>query len=130
MKTRNSNFELMRICSMFFIVIGHTFSWGGIIGTVNNNSKMIIYLIYGIIAVHVNSFVLLTGYYQSSAKFKSRKIFNLLILMLCYRIVLYTFSVFMGFIPFYSKFIFIYDILPLANFSYWYLNVYFVLYHF
>ena len=58
MKERNSNFELMRIISMLFIVIGHTLSWGGVTSSTDGVLKLIIYIVYSLIAVHVNSFVL------------------------------------------------------------------------
>lgn len=60
MRNRNSSFELMRIVSMIFIVIGHTLSWGGVTDSANDFLKLIIYIIYALIVVHVNSFVLLT----------------------------------------------------------------------
>lgn len=73
MRNRNSSFELMRIVSMIFIVIGHTLSWGGVTDSANDFLKLIIYIIYALIVVHVNSFVLLTGYYQVQSKFKIKK---------------------------------------------------------
>ena len=45
MKDKSSNFELMRICSMFLIVLGHTLSWVGIVEHADSNTKFIIYLI-------------------------------------------------------------------------------------
>ena len=46
MRNRNSSFELMRIVSMIFIVIGHTLSWGGVTDSANDFLKLIIYIIY------------------------------------------------------------------------------------
>ena len=128
MKDKSSNFELMRICSMFLIVLGHTLSWGGIVEHADSNTKFIIYLIYGFIVVHVNSFILLTGYFQSTGKFKIKKIINLICLMLFYRIIFYTISVLLGWQPFYGVGTFIYNLLPIDNYSYWFLNIYIVLY--
>lgn len=45
MRNRNSSFELMRIVSMIFIVIGHTLSWGGVTDSANDFLKLIIYII-------------------------------------------------------------------------------------
>ena len=126
--SRNSNFELMRICSMFLIVFSHTLSWGGITDHADSNTQFIIYLLYGFFVVHVNSFILLTGYFQSTGKFKGKKVFNLVCLMLFYRFILYFLSVIMGWQPFYNMPNFIYNLLPIENLNYWFLNVYIVLY--
>ena len=128
MKNRNSSFELMRIVSMIFIVIGHTLSWGGVTDSANDFLKLIIYIIYALIVVHVNSFVLLTGYYQVQSKFKIKKVINILILMLFYRIFCLIIAINLDWIQYVGIKDLILKILPLSNFSYWYLNVYIVLY--
>ena len=38
---RNSNHELMRILSMFFIVLGHVFLFGGLLDTTNRYVSII-----------------------------------------------------------------------------------------
>lgn len=128
MRNRNSNFELMRIVSMLFIVIGHTLSWGGVTDSANDFLKLIIYIIYALIVVHVNSFVLLTGYYQVQSKFKIKKVINILILMLFYRIFCLIIAINLDWIQCVGIKDLILKIVPLSNFSYWYLNVYIVLY--
>lgn len=128
MRNRNSSFELMRIVSMIFIVIGHTLSWGGVTDSANDFLKLIIYIIYALIVVHVNSFVLLTGYYQVQSKFKIKKVINILILMLFYRIFCLIIAINLDWIQYVGIKDLILKILPLSNFSYWYLNVYIVLY--
>ena len=57
---RQSNFELMRIVSMLFIIIWHIIVHGGIINC-TGTLKLVIDFIYLFTVVHVNSFVLLTG---------------------------------------------------------------------
>ena len=128
MRNRNSSFELMRIVSMIFIVIGHTLSWGGVTDSANDFLKLIIYIIYALIVVHVNLFVLLTGYYQVQSKFKIKKVINILILMLFYRIFCLIIAINLDWIQYVGIKDLILKILPLSNFSYWYLNVYIVLY--
>ena len=128
MRNRNSSFELMRIVSMIFIVIGHTLSWGGVTDSANDFLKLIIYIIYALIVVHVNSFVLLTGYYQVQSKFKIKKVINILILMLFYRFFCLIIAINLDWIQYVGIKDLILKIVPLSNFSYWYLNVYIVLY--
>ena len=127
-KERESKFELMRIISMLYIVIGHTLSWGGITSKTNGITTLLIYFIYAMIVVHVNSFVLLTGYYQYKSKFKISKITNLLLLMITYRIVLYIISIILDWQPFEGIYSFIFNMIPISNFSYWFLNIYIILY--
>ena len=67
---RNSNHELMRIISMFFIVLWHCILAGNLTNTSNPNTSMIYTLIQLIIIIHVNSYVLVSGYYQSKSTFK------------------------------------------------------------
>lgn len=64
-KIRNSNFELMRIISMFLIVLYHTIYHGHIIQNSTTLFLKTFFLILEIITiVHVNSFVLVSGYYR------------------------------------------------------------------
>ena len=128
MKKRNSNFELMRIVSMLFIVIGHTLSWGGVTDLSSETLKLLIYIVYALITVHVNSFILLTGYFQLQSKFKSRKVINLLFLMLFYRVFCLFLAWKIGWMQYDGIGSILLKLLPLSNFSYWYLNVYIVLY--
>ena len=64
-RERNSNHELMRILSMFFIVLGHVFLFGKLLDTPNKSMSIIYYFFEFILIVHVNSYVLVSGYYQS-----------------------------------------------------------------
>jgi len=128
MLQRKSNFELMRIISMIFIVLGHTLSWGGITDKTYGIVRLLIYFIYSIIVVHVNSYVLLTGYYQSKSKFRISKIVKLVCLMLFYRIFFYCLAIVCGCKQYFGFSDFIFNLLPLSNFSYWFLNVYIILY--
>ena len=61
---RNSNHELMRILSMFFIVLWHVILAGGLATASNPNTRMFYTFLQFIIIVHVNSYVLVSGYYQ------------------------------------------------------------------
>lgn len=57
-RERNSNHELMRILSMFFIVLGHVFLFGRLLDTPNKSMSIIYYFFEFILIVHVNSYVL------------------------------------------------------------------------
>ena len=85
---RNSNHELMRILSMFFIVLWHVIIAGGLATTSNPNTRMLYTLIQFIIIVHVNSYVLVSGYYQSKSTFKQSKLWKIINSAWFYRVVI------------------------------------------
>ena len=76
---RNSNHELMRIISMFLIVLGHSILFGNALKNSQNESVTMILMIWEfILLVHVNSFALLTGYYQSNSTFKQSALWKII----------------------------------------------------
>lgn len=76
-KNRNSNFELLKIVSMFLIVLGHIIIHGKILNNTSGTINVILRIIEAILIIHVNSFILVTGYYQSKKKFNLKKVFKL-----------------------------------------------------
>ena len=128
-KERESSFELMRILSMFFVVLYHfLISTGGSI--LNNSSGNVLVFwewISMIIIVHVNSFILSTGYFQYKQKFSWKKFFSLLIMGYMYKVIisiilqlvyhtpLSSVEILRTFSPFYFN-------------NYWFLSVYLLLY--
>ena len=127
MKKRVSNFELMRIISMLFIVTTHIFSWGGVMNASSYEIQKIIYFIYAIISIHVNSFVLVTGYFQSKAKFKISKVIRLLLIMWFYKATLTIIGYKLGWFTL-SKFELLWNISPFDLSNYWFIKLYIVLY--
>ena len=87
-RERNSNHELMRILSMFFIVLGHVFLFGRLLDTPNKSMSIIYYFFEFILIVHVNSYVLVSGYYQSKSKFKQKQLLKIINASWFYRIVI------------------------------------------
>ena len=70
-KIRNSNYELMRIVSMFLIVLYHVIYHGQVLQNCHNEgAKIILELLEFFTLVHVNSFILVSGYFQSTSRFK------------------------------------------------------------
>lgn len=69
-KGRNSNFELLRIVSMFMIVIWHFIIHSGIYYNTSGYSHILIQFVCALLMIHVNSFVLLSGYFQSDKPMK------------------------------------------------------------
>lgn len=89
-KIRESNFELMRIVSMFFIVLFHMIivTGGNVINHTTGLTHQFISFIALIIIVHVNSFVLLSGYFQYDKKASSKKVISLIGMAWFYKIII------------------------------------------
>lgn len=125
---RNSNFELLRIISMFFIVLGHTIIHGNIINnTINPSIKVIFEIIMLILIVHVNSYILVTGYFQSKSTFKQSKLWQILVQCLFYRIVIVFLLAILKVKTFNAVELF-HAIFPLNLNEYWFIGNYLMLY--
>lgn len=74
---RKSNYELMRITSMIFIVIYHIIMHCCFESKSTGSMSIIINFINALIVVHVNSFILLTGYFQCKTKLKLSRVISL-----------------------------------------------------
>lgn len=79
-KERSSNFELMRIISMFFIVVYHfLLTTGGQLITHTTGLINIFFVFLSlIIIVHVNSFIIVSGYFQYDKKVSIKKVLSLI----------------------------------------------------
>ena len=125
---RNSNYELMRITSMFLIVVWHIICHGHVIDNCSNSClKIIIQFIYFFAVVHVNSFILLSGYFQSKSTFKQSKMWSILNANWFYRVVILFFLILIGLFS-ESKAVVIREILPININQYWFVQCYVLLY--
>lgn len=95
-KERNSSYELMRIVSMFLIVLYHVIVHGKMIENCENAGlKILLELIKFFTLVHVNSFILVTGYFQINSKFNQKKLWSLIESNWFYRLaIMILFSIF------------------------------------
>lgn len=127
-KERNSNYELMRIISMFLIVLYHTILHGGTINlAINPYCKEILHLLELITIVHVNSFILVSGYFQSEGKFKLSKLFELMLLCFFYKFVIIVLFQHFDIISL-SKGQIVKELFPIEIVQNWYFKYYILLY--
>lgn len=124
---RNSNHELMRILSMFFIVLGHVFLFGGLLDTTNRNVSIIYNFLEFILIVHVNSYVLVSGYYQSKSTFKQSKLWKIINSAWFYRVVIMLSFSLIGIISI-DKVQIVKDLIPIGIDNYWFIKTYIILY--
>ena len=124
---RQSNFELMRIISMFMIVLWHVIFHTNMFYNTSGTTGYIIEFIYLIIIVHVNSYVLVTGYFQYNKKIKPKKIWGLIGSVWFYNI-LFTFIAMAFKLQKINKVEFLENTSILNINSYWFINYYIILY--
>lgn len=123
---RQSNFELMRILSMIFVVMWHLILHGGLYNTTGVTKMGLEFLIL-LGVVHINSFVLISGYFQYEKKFSLSKFLNILFISWFYKAVISLIFHFSGMVTL-SKLDLVKELLPLDFRNYWYINCYLLLY--
>ena len=131
MKVRKSNFELLRIISMLFIIVWHIIIHGHMIENCQNETlKILLTILEYIIVVHVNSFVIVTGYFQSQNKFKSKKLLTLIFQVIFYSIIVYLVALKIGIINDFNYLTFFDKFNLNALGEYWFMKTYIILYIF
>ena len=125
-KIKQSNLELMRIISMFFIVLYHVIYHGQTLNNTNGTILLILQFIICITLVHVNSFILITGYFQYDKKFKLKKFMQIFTLAYFYKIIIYIIGICLKFAT--INYIDIFNTLNPFYIPYWYIACYLILY--
>lgn len=126
-KMRNSNFELMRIVSMFFIVIYHIIIHGKLLENSHGTTHFVLYIILATCIVHVNSFILVTGYFQCKSKLKFTKVIQLNNSIWFYTVSIVLFFIIVKGNTFNSTEL-LKTFLPISYNDYWFLTNYLILY--
>lgn len=99
--TRDSNFELLRIILMLFIVLHHYCVNSGFpqimdLGNITSNTILVQFMaIWG--KVGVNGFLILSGYFMINSSFKKEKVYKLISEVMFYNIVVTAFLLFLGY---------------------------------
>lgn len=123
---RNSNFELLRIISIIMIIGLHLFGHGGILETFGSKVYPL-WSIEAMISVSVNCYVLISGYFLVTSKFKLRKLFMLYIQVLFYSLGIYVVLLALGIVKFDTQW-FIQECLPILSRRYWFVTCYVAMY--
>lgn len=83
---RKTNFDLLKIIAIIFIIIHHVIFHGKILQNCNTKSLYVIFsLIEYLVIIGVNLFILITGYFQSNKDFRPKKIWQLIGCCLFYK---------------------------------------------
>ena len=127
MKIRESNYELLRIISMIFIIVWHLITHSGLEMNSTGSTNFFINLLMLLSIFHVSVFMLITGFYQSKSKFKLQKLLSLLIEIGFYNLIINTFFYVSGIVKYtnidYLKSILFYNFNDL-----WYIQCYIIVY--
>lgn len=126
-KVINSNYELLRVIAMIFIVIWHVIIHGNLIERTTGAVNFVINAMLLFVIVHVNIFMLLTGYYRSKSKFKLKKLLQLILEIWFYNFTINTILYFSGLVE-YSKIQYILKASFFDYTSYWYVQCYLIIY--
>lgn len=127
-KVRDSSLELMRIISMFFIVLYHIILHCNFLNTSTGSIKVLFDLILSFIIIHVNSFIVITGYFQSKSKFKFSKLLAINNSTWFYKILIPIILIILSIIKIPDKISIFKILMPIDYGTYWYINNYIVLY--
>lgn len=121
---RKSNFELLRIVLMLFIVAGHVTMYSGKLSVIGTSDYYITNITRSFCMISVNTFILLSGYF--GIKLKVDKLIKL-----DFRVIFYTWIIFIiSVILKIHEINIIKDILlifPVITKQYWFITIYFVL---
>lgn len=128
LKSRDSNFEAMRILSMFFIVMYHIFVHGKVLEHATGKISILSIFIESILLVCVNSFILVTGYFQCEKKINFEKVIKIINQTWFYKVVIMFTLVFCKVIMLPDNITLIRTIFPIDYGTYWYINCYILLY--
>lgn len=126
-KTRNSNYELMRIISMFMVLVTHIIAHGKLIENSTGSLQLILQLIKAICIVHVNSFILVSGYYMCKSKFKLSKVLHLIFTVWIYQAIVVAFGSYVGWYNFTLAEL-VRELSPFNMLSYWFIKIYLLVY--
>ena len=128
-KNRESNFELMRIISMLLIVLFHVLSYSGYLAKATGFMLYFLLLIKSITLMHVNSFILLSGYFQNNSKMKLSKMVSLNNETWFYKsLIAIIFLIFNLYQTIPTKTEILQNLLPIDFGIYWFIGAYIVLY--
>jgi len=127
MGKRESNFELLRILSMFLIVLYHVIFHGNIIKFTTGSLQAMFEFIKFFTMIHVNCFILIMGYFQSKSEFKIKKVYSILFQVWFYNILLNSLLNGFGIVE-YTNIEFINAISPFNLNSYWFVYCYLIMY--
>ncbi|MBQ7452795.1 MAG: acyltransferase [Clostridia bacterium] len=126
-KERQTGFEILRIIAMFLICCVHIMNAGGMLANASAESAIWQKLLYSVFIISVNVFVLISGYFMVTSKFKLKKIIYLWLEVLFYSVTMYLITS-LAFEHNFSWSSLFWYCLPITSNNFWFFTAYFLLY--
>lgn len=129
-RRRDANLDLLRIISMFLIVLLHSVDHSGVLEHARECGAgiyMYVQYIYALTQVCVNCFVMLSGYYLVKSTFRVQKLIALWLEVVFYSVVLRVIFMAIGYKPF-SIVSLASCFFPILTGRYWFMTIYVGLY--
>lgn len=126
---RNSSLDILRIVCMFLIVLGHAMVHGHVLETVSTDhaNYYLVNILRTFLSIHVNCFVLISGYFLCTHKFRLSRPFSIWGQSFFWSLALYLLLCFGRVIPFdiasFAK-----ACLPFTQQRYWFVTTYLLMY--
>lgn len=127
---RSSNIDLLRIVSMLLIIWLHSIDHSGVLeeaDAVGGIMSVYVRFTYMLVQVCVNCYVLISGYFLVTSKFRIQKLVALWMEVVFYSVMIKLVFMGIGYTPF-SLFSLISCIVPVFTGRYWFITIYFGLY--
>lgn len=125
-KNRNANLDLLRIVSMLLIVFLHSIDHSGVLESAENCGTIMYFYVrftYALCQVCVNIYIMLSGYFMITSKFRLHKLVTLWMEAVFYSFVLKLVFMVTGQDPF-SPVSLVSCLFPILTGRYWFLTIY------
>ena len=76
--SRNANIELLRMLSMFMVLVLHALRWSGALDYTSGMHYWAYWWLEALSIVAVNVFMLISGYFQIYGRFKTKSVLKIL----------------------------------------------------
>ena len=128
---RQCNLDLLRIFAMFFIVLLHSVDHSGVLEAVTDQGKLsgslYVYFIYALTQICVNCYILLSGYFLATSRFKLSKLVTLWLETVVYSLLFRLVFMLSGAEPI-STTSLVSCFVPITTGRYWFITIYFGMY--
>ena len=128
---RQCNLDLLRIFAMFFIVLLHSVDHSGVLEAVTDQGKLscslYVYFIYALTQICVNCYILLSGYFLVTSRFKLSKLVTLWLETVVYSLLFKLVFMLSGAEPI-SITSLVSCFVPITTGRYWFITIYFGMY--
>lgn len=124
-KTRDANLELLRIIAMMLIITLHSLEYGGAFEALLENTinYYLTYFLYGTTQIAVNCYVMISGYFLVTSKFKLKKLVSLWLEVVFYSLFIYLILAVLGLTSF-GVGTLITCFIPILSGRYWFVTIY------